>query len=104
MKKQFLQVTMPDGTKWNVPVDIIARNRAMYYASSFGNDVQRSLNEDTLPLFEGSVQEIHDWATTNMDWRDVSGVACKVHEPFVDYEEGWLNGRWKVLVEEMPSH
>jgi hypothetical protein len=104
MKEQFLQVTMPDGTKWNVPVDIIARNRAAYYADEFGGDVERSLRDDTLPLFESSPQEIHDWASSNMDWRDVSGVARKVHEPFVDYQEGWINGRWKVLREDVPSH
>lgn len=49
---KLMTVEMPDGSKWGVPVEMIARSRAAYYANEFDGDVERSLAEDTLPLFE----------------------------------------------------
>jgi hypothetical protein len=44
---KYLSMTMPDGSKWGVPVEMIARNRAAHYASEFDGDVERSLTEDS---------------------------------------------------------
>jgi hypothetical protein len=40
--KRLMTITMPDGSKWGVPVDMIARDRAKHYAHEFGGDVERS--------------------------------------------------------------
>jgi len=42
---------MPDGSKWGVNVNEVAKNRAENYADEFDDDVERSLAEDTFPLF-----------------------------------------------------
>jgi len=101
MKDKYLRVTMPDGTKWDVPVMVIAENRAKYYAKAddeFGGSFKRSLNEDTLPLFKEDDYEIKDWAAGNMDWDDVSHAAVKVTgTPEPDYQEGWVNGEKEVI-------
>ena len=90
---KYLRVTMPDGSKWDVPVYVIAKNRAEWYAHEFGGDVERSLAEDTLPLFEADAFEIEDWASNNMNWSDVEVYAHKAKPgPEVDYDEGWMNG------------
>lgn len=90
---KLMTVTMPDGSKWGVPVDMIARDRATFYADEFGGDIERSLAEDTIPLFESSDYEIYDWAVNNMDWSDFDGHHVKVSEaPQPDFEEAWLNG------------
>jgi len=87
-----LIVTMPDGSKWSVPVAIIARHRAEAYAEEYGGDVDRSLAEDTLPLFESDPFEVEDWAANNMNWKDVAPHARQVEAPLPpDYEEGWVN-------------
>ena len=92
MHKKMI-VSMPDGSQWAVPVEAIARNRAEYYAArKFDGDVERSLNEDTLPLFEGDSYEIEDWATNNMNWSDVADQAECWQQPQRNYQEGWLNG------------
>jgi hypothetical protein len=96
---KYLRVEMPDGTLWDVPVDVIARNRAAHYACEFEGDIERSLAEDTLPCFEESPFEIQDWAANNMNWSDVAAVARRVAllvKP-VDYEEGWVNGRKTIV-------
>lgn len=94
-----LVVTMPDGSEWAVPVEVIARRRAEYYADEYDGDVQRSLDEDTLPLFESSPSEVADWAANEMNWEDeeVSAVAFELSPaPPVDFHEGWINGEKRV--------
>lgn len=95
---KVLRVNMPDGSKWDVPVSVIAQNRAENYAHEYGGDVQRSLDEDTLPLFEADHYEIADWAANNMNWEDVERVAQMASASEIDYQEGWVNGG-KVIVD-----
>lgn len=99
MKKKYLSITMPDGSKWGVPVDMIARSRAEHYASEFDGDVDKSLAEDTGPLFESDAYEIEDWAANNMNWSDFDGHQIKLENaPLQDFRDGWANGD-KELVE-----
>lgn len=91
--KNTMRVTMPDGTRWDVPVAVIARNRAERYKGEFDNDVERSLAEDTLPLFTADEYEIQNWAENNMNWRDVMHFARAVRrEQDPDHQDGWVNG------------
>lgn len=95
---KYLRITMTDGSKWEVPVRVIAKHRAEHYKHEFGNDLQRSLDEDTMPLFIADDFEIEDWAANNMDWNDVSFFARKVKEPDPPYfDEGWRNGEKEVV-------
>jgi hypothetical protein len=94
---KVLRVNMPDGSKWDVPVSVIAKNRAEYYAHEFDGDVIRSMQEDTLPLFDADHYEIEDWAANNMNWRDVERVATMAIHGEIDYQEGWVNGGKQVL-------
>lgn len=97
--KQNLHVSMPDGSRWSVPVEIIARDRAAYYAPrEFDGDIERSLTEDTIPLFESDDYEIKDWAANNMNWKDVKAHAVCVKAPSPpDFQEGWINGDKEVV-------
>lgn len=93
----FLVIDMPDGSKWAVPVSIIARNRAAHYAHEFDGDIERSLTEDTLPLFQSDNYEVHDWAANNMNWSEVSEQAIEIWDgSATDYQEGWMNGEYEV--------
>lgn len=88
---------MPDGSLWDVPVMAIARHRAAYYADEFDGDVERSLKEDTLPLFADDDYQIKDWASNNMDWSDVAEVAWQFSKSKTDFQEGWVNGRKEIV-------
>lgn len=91
---KYMTVEMQDGSKWGVPVEMIARNRAEHYASVFGGDVKRSLAEDTLPLFESYDYAIQDWAVGNMNWHDFDGHQVKLADsPEPDFSEAWVKGR-----------
>lgn len=61
---------MPDGTTWAVDTEDVVVSRADHYKSEFGGDITRSMEEDTVPLFEESEYEIEDWAYNNMNWSD----------------------------------
>ena len=86
-----LTVTMPDGSIWAVPVLMVATNRATHYAHEFDGDVERSLAEDTLPLFESYEYEVADWAVNNMNWSDFDGHQIKIKDaPPPDFQEAWM--------------
>lgn len=94
---KVLRVNMPDGSKWDVPVSVIARNRAEHYAHEFGGDIQKSLDEDTMPLFDADHYEVEDWAANNMNWSDVERVAVMSAAGEIDYQDGWVNGGKEVV-------
>jgi len=73
--KRKLLIQQHDGSVLAVPVMVIATNRAAHYKAEFGDNLLKSLAEDTLPLFAASEEEIIDWATNNMDWKDVAEYA-----------------------------
>lgn len=88
-------IKLENGEIWAVPVAAIARDRAKNYASEFDNDIERSLKEDTEPLFAEDPFEIQDWAANNMNWEDVSAVAFRVEgskAAELDFQEAWVNG------------
>lgn len=92
--------TMANGEIWAVPVMVIARDRAKNYKDEFGDSVERSLAEDTLPLFAECPAEIFDWAQNNMNWSDVVSEAWLYGaEPQkqADCEESWTNGHHDIV-------
>lgn len=97
--KHFV-VSMPDGFDYAVPIEVIARNRAEYYADKdYSGDVAKSLIDDTLPLFSSDEKEIRDWASNNMDWTDVRDHSRQLLKriPADEFQEAWVNGEWKIL-------
>ena len=90
---KYMTIKMTDGSKWGVPVEMIAKNRASHYAKDFGGDVERSLAEDTVPLFESDDYAIEDWALNNMNWNDFDGHQVKlVDAPTPDFQTSWIIG------------
>jgi hypothetical protein len=88
-----MRVTMPDGSKWDVPAQTIADSR---------DDNYRDEEEDTIGFIRnGSLDdyELTDWAANNLNWSDVEAVARRVEEkaPAVDFQEGWVNGEKKIV-------
>jgi len=98
-----LRVTMPDGNKYDVPVDLIALHRAEYYAKhdtgkSSGPEFDKAIKQE-FDYAMKNADEIMDWAPNNMNWSDVSEHAKKVAKPLSpeDFQEGWLNGDKEII-------
>lgn len=95
MMKKYMTIELPDGSIWGVPTEMIAKNRATYYAPrEFNGDVELSLAEDTIPLFEEDEYEIADWAVGNMNWSDFNGHQVKLKDANdQDFQEAWMSGK-----------
>ena len=108
MAEKYLRVTMPDGSRWDVPARFIAEDRARYYANL---DIKRGDATDFDQAFASEVEhaldrhstyEIEDWASNNMDWADVKDVAVQTVPPppptEVNYQAGWNNHEtWEIV-------
>lgn len=93
---KYLRVTMPDGSKWDVPAQIIAEN----YAAEYGDDPGTESYATELANCLKDDSELKDWAANNMNWADVEASAVRYSGPTEkpDYQEGWVNGN-KEMVE-----
>lgn len=87
-------IEMSDGSIWGVPVWVIAKHRAEYFAKEYNGDVVKSLDLDTVPLFDSDdgLTEIREWACSEMVWDDVKEHAEKLFEtaPVVDFQRDWM--------------
>lgn len=90
----LLRVEMSDGTRWDVPVQVIADSRDEHY---------REDEEDTIDFIHGGGLgdfEIYDWAGNNMNWSDVSQFAVRAPDATrkkIDWEDGWANGEKEII-------
>lgn len=99
----YLHVTMEDGSIWAVSADIIAVNRARYFAeqeAKSGGDYGDALNRE----FDYTIAddyELMDWAANNMNWSDVASHAVQVYTPprlsDEQFQQGWVSGEQKVV-------
>ena len=93
---KHIHVNMPDGSVWAVPATVVAEKRARFYA---GIDKTTTYDEEYAYAMTNN-DELLDWGTNNMNWEDVERFARKVETPEsrkVDYQEGWVNGKKKVV-------
>lgn len=85
-----LVTTMPDGSRWAVPLEMIADNRHAAYTDD-------SL-EATLHYLDRHPDEAIDWARNNMNWEDVKRHATQIDGPArVDFQDGWVNGYHEII-------
>ena len=91
MKK--IRITMNDGSKWEVPASVVAKNRATYYTEkdkdvTYQEEYDYTMSED---------DELLDWAANNMNWEDVEKSAIRVSVADIDFQEGWVNGEKEII-------
>ena len=91
-----LRVEMEQGV-WEVPAQIVADDRDRNYADE---------KEDTIGFIAAGTldeYELLDWASNNMNWRDVADYATRVSKEIKkeDRQDGWVNGE-KSIVKDPP--
>lgn len=94
---RLIVVEMLDGSKWGVSLDEGLICRAKNYADEFDGDVERSLQEDTLPLLKEDPDEILDWIVGNMNWDDFKTHYLIEDPPEIDFQDGWMSGEKKIV-------
>ena len=105
MTKKMIRVTMGDGSKWDVPLEVVVTSFATYWANKShppATSPKRKWDDAFAVEFEWAMVSHSvalDWAVNNMDWNDVAKHAVRVNPSRpADYQEGWVNGE-KVVVE-----
>jgi hypothetical protein len=99
-KGDWVRLEVPDYGVVAVPVETIARHRATRFADEFGGDIERSLAEDTWPLFADDDFNVLDWARNNMNWEDAVEAHITVERevlPGPDFQEAWLDEEMEVV-------
>ena len=94
---KYIKVKMPDGF-WVVPIDVIANNRAKYFAE---RDSDTTYDEE-FNYTMSSQYEISDWAKNNMRWSDVQMYACKLNDKLLtkdQFEDAWMNNDFEFVDE-----
>ena len=103
---KYLQVEMPNSERWVVPISIIAKDRATYYADLDAErdgltkeERDKRYDEEYRYAMEDE-DEIFDWAPNNMDWKDVKEYAIEIGAEKLSergYQEGWCNGDKQIV-------
>lgn len=94
---KYLRVTMPDGSKWDVPLDIIAQKAGEHY-HEFDPDTWLTVEEGIEEFNEWPKEGKFDWAENNMNWEEVVKHAQRIEETVpVNYQEGWVNGEKEIV-------
>ena len=99
---KVIRVTMPDGSRWDVPAEAIATHRAHEFAKDEGHQPGTAEYEGEFQIAReyafGEHDELLDWAANNMNWADVERVAeCVESAAVIDYHDGWINGEKEVV-------
>ena len=91
------RVTFHNGEVWDIPAELIARQRAEYYAEhDVGNtdskEYREAVEAEIKYALEEDTNEIQDWARGNTNWVDVRPYARQVRAPKpTDYPHSWVN-------------
>ena len=100
IRDAWYQIELSDGSKWAVPVRLIAESRARYYHTAHPDEFPTldSALEDTYVLFDESDYEVSDRARNNMNWDEVAESAKQLTKPDKpDLQEAWINPEeWEV--------
>ncbi|GFN32560.1 hypothetical protein [Paenibacillus xylaniclasticus] len=91
---KYLRVTMPDGSKWEIPMSVIATNKGENHEYEGVDNIEECIH---LAMHE-SDESLIDWAENDMNWSEVADHAQMVEQGTVDYEDGWTNGDKEVIV------
>lgn len=93
--KRYYAITMENGDVYGVPAEIIARHYAGYY-QEYGESFEDNYDA-MMHWFDTNDYEFADWAKNNMDWDDVKdhAVLLEKSEKEIDFQEGWINGKFQ---------
>ncbi|WHH61387.1 hypothetical protein [Petroclostridium sp. X23] len=102
--KKYLRVQMSNGELYDIPVEIIAENRARYYAAQSSDRI--TYHASCLPprVFEDEKNYglenndiLLDWAKNNMTWDALEEHAIKVKQPVTNYNDEWMNCKKEII-------
>lgn len=94
--KNIYAITMPNGDVYGVQAEAIADYYASYCQREYDEDYYENYDA-MMSWFQKGDYKFADWTKNNMDWNDVKdkAVLLKKNEETVDFQDGWVNGRYE---------
>jgi hypothetical protein len=99
---KHIQITFPNGEVWQVPAEVVAKDRAEFYSQLDFERGHASSKEDAyveeLNYALNDPVELIDYLRNNMDWSDVQAHAVRVPvaQNAYDYGEAFDDARFEV--------
>lgn len=93
---KFIVFKVRDDSIWGIPAEVVANNRAKYYASKENTDATyEAVYRDEFDMLMSDDLELTDWAGNNMDWEDIKPHLVQIKEAYPindrDFKAGWDN-------------
>ena len=98
MKEKKLIIKFHKGINYEIPARIIAEQRAQYYASIDGYDLDSQEYLDEMNYALEDEFEIFDWVQNNMNWQDLKSYAIRIEDELFDPEKEWENRNHTISV------
>ena len=97
LSNKYLRVTFNGGETYDVPLMVVARDRADWEADDHGGSAERALAEYVVPLFLANPGEAIEWAACDMNWSDLAPHAVRVAPAVPDYEDEWPDSLKRIV-------
>ena len=99
---KVLQINMPDGSRWQAPIQPIAENRAHYFAERYAR-AHMGAGYDHRYAIElreslADSRALIEWATNHMDWQGINAVQTGSPST-INYEDEWYNSAHKLVID-----
>lgn len=98
-KIKAIRVTFSNGKMYNIPAEVIAEDRADYYATKFEGEegTYDEIYEKEFNYTFNHRLQLLDWMSNNMNWEDVSSDAKQVETEEIDKSEEFVNAEKTVI-------
>jgi len=83
--EKYLIIKFNNGAKFQIDANLIAHNRAYWYANSYDTDKYEEIYSLTL----NSDEDLLDWAHSHMEWKNVQDHATQLPLSEHRYEHEW---------------
>ena len=92
--KQFIQISQPSGHVYEIPVAVVAADRAKCMLELHPDEFAtiEAAMADTSELFKDDARDIQDWCQNNMNWSDLEQHSRLIR--FTPPDTAWHVGEW----------
>lgn len=96
---KFIRVFFSNGEVYDVPAEIIARERTNYYAIEVDGHEENSPEwKEEFEFSMSSSYELEDYMSNNMNWSDIKDKAILVEEESeFDYDQDFINAEKEIV-------
>ncbi|MGB1284953.1 MAG: hypothetical protein ACPG7F_00350 [Aggregatilineales bacterium] len=106
MSRKMIELSMPDGAIFHIPLRFVAEHRAKYYSERDGGTsehIAANFIEEVAWVMEDEFEAI-DWMQNSMKWEDLAPVAVRKSPATPPHYAEWFRNSHNKIVEESNLH